>query len=131
MLEWTSYLGYYYATPKDFIEEQLKVAKNIILCLDLKGALTLKRRYPRNIVTIFVMPPSLDTLLHRIAKRCNKTKDEEVKQRLKLAQQELQAAGRYDYCLVNKDLNAAVRQLKDIILKEIAEKILNNAAISD
>jgi guanylate kinase len=119
LLEWTSYLGYYYATPKDFIEEQLKVAKNIILCLDLKGALTLKRRYPRNIVTIFVMPPSLDTLLHRIAKRCNKTKDEEVKQRLKLAQQELQAAGRYDYCLVNKDLAQTTRQLKDIILKEI------------
>lgn len=119
LLEWTKYLGYYYATPRDFIEEQLKEAKNIILCLDLKGALTLKRQYPRNTVTIFVMPPSQETLLHRITKRCHKTKDEEVKQRLKLAQQELQAAGGYDYCLVNKDLNAAVRQLKGIILKEI------------
>lgn len=119
LLEWTSYLGYYYATPKDFIEERLKAAKNIILCLDLKGALALKRRYPRNIVTIFVVPPSLDTLLHRLAKRCHKTKDEEVKQRLRLAQEELQAAGRYDYCLVNKDLAQTARQLKDIILKEI------------
>ena len=119
LLEWTRYLGYYYATPKDFIERQLKEAKNIILCLDLKGALTLKRRYQQNTVTIFVMPPSQDTLLERITQRCNKTKEEEVKQRLKLAQEELAARARYDYCMVNKDLSQATQQLKGIILKEI------------
>ena len=120
ILEWTKYLGYYYATPRDFIEGQLYKARNIILCLDLKGAFTIKRRYPRNTVTIFVVPPSLDTLLHRITGRCNKTKKEEVRQRLELAREELSAAGRYDYCVVNKDLNQARKESQGIILKEIA-----------
>jgi guanylate kinase len=119
ILEWTKYLGYYYATPRDFIAERIKRGQNIILCLDVKGALALKRRYPRDTVTIFISPPSEEALSERIAQRCRKTKDEEIKQRLKLAQGELEAAGRYDYCLVNQDLDAAVRQLRGIILKEI------------
>jgi len=119
LLEWTEYMGYYYATPGDFIEEQIKKAKNVILCLDLRGAFTLKRLYPRNVITIFIMPPSISALLERMTKRCCKTKDEEVRQRLKLAQQEVRAANRYDYCLVNKDLRQAIRQLKDIISQEI------------
>ncbi len=120
LLEWTKYLGYYYATPRDFIDRQLKRAKNLILCLDLKGTFVLKRRYPRNTVTIFIMPPSLDMLLGRITKRCHKTRDEEVRQRLELAQQEVRVAAKYDYCVVNKDLNQATKQLQGIILKEIA-----------
>jgi len=120
LLEWTKYLGYCYATPKEFMERQLHKAKHVILCLDLKGAFTVKRQYPGNAVTIFVVPPSLDTLLYRITSRCNKTKEEEVRQRLTLAQQELTACDRYDYCVVNKDLNQAIKELKGIILKEIA-----------
>ncbi len=119
LLEWTKYLGYYYATPKEFIERQLHKAKHVILCLDLKGAFTIKRQYPKNTVTIFVMPPSLDTLLQRIAARCNRTKEKEVRQRLRLAQEELSACDRYDYCVVNKDLEQATKQLQGIILKEI------------
>lgn len=119
ILEWTKYLGYYYATPKEFIERQLHKAKHVILCLDLKGAFTIKRQYPKNTVTIFVIPPSLDTLLHRITTRCNKTKEGEVRQRLTLAQQELSACDRYDYCVVNKYLSRAAKQLEGIILKEI------------
>ena len=119
LLEWTKYLGYYYATPKEFMERQLNRAKHVILCLDLKGAFAVKRRYPENTVTIFVIPPSLDTLLHRITGRCNKTKKEEVRQRLTLAQEELSACDRYDYCVVNRDLNQTAKELKGIILKEI------------
>ena len=119
ILEWTRYLGYYYATPRDFVERQLSRARHVILCLDLKGAFSIKRRYPHNTVTIFVIPPSLNTLLHRMTARCNKTKEEEVKQRLELAREELAVAARYDYCVVNKDLNQATKQLQGIILKEI------------
>jgi len=119
ILEWTKYLGYYYATPKDFVDWRLQDAKNLILCLDLKGAFILKRRYPQNTVTIFVMPPSLDTLLGRITRRCHKTRDEEVRRRLELAQEEVRAAARYDYCVVNKNLSEATGQLKDIILKKL------------
>ncbi len=121
LLEWTKYLGYYYATPKEFMERQLHKARHVILCLDLKGAFTIKRRYSKNTVMIFVMPPSLDTLLHRMTTRCNKTKEGEVRQRLTLAKQELAVCDRYDYCVVNKDLNQAIKQLQGIILKEITQ----------
>jgi guanylate kinase len=58
--------------------------------------------------------------LDRITGRCNKTKEEEVRQRLKLAKDELRAAGKYDYCVVNEDLIQASKQLQGIILKETA-----------
>ncbi len=119
ILEWTRYLGYHYATPKDFVDGQLKRGKHIILCLDLKGTLKIKRLYPKNTVAIFIMPPSLEALRHRIEGRCNKTHKEEIKQRLKLAQEELSASRNYDYCLVNKNLTSAVKELQDIILREI------------
>lgn len=120
ILEWTKYLGHYYGTPKDCIEKQLDKARYVVLCLDFKGASVVKQRYGDNAVTIFVMPPSLDALLHRITRRCNEIKKEEVKERLRLAQQELSSADKYDYCVVNKDLKGAVKQLQNIIVTEIS-----------
>ena len=119
ILEWTKYLGYYYGTPRFFVERQIKRGKNIVLCLDLKGALRIKRLFPLNSVTIFVLPPSLRTLRLRIRKRCQKTKQEEIARRLKLAEEELSASRRYDYAVVNKNLERAFRELKGIILEEV------------
>lgn len=125
ILEWTRYLGYYYATPRDFVEKQLEAGKNIALCLDLKGALYINRLYPDNSVTIFILPPSLESLRKRIELRCSKTKKEEVGMRLKLAKKELRACARYDYSLVNENLTKAAKELKGIILKK-----LNNQTIA-
>lgn len=122
ILEWTKYLGYYYATPKDLIGKGLARSKHLVLCLDLKGARYIKRAYPANAVTIFVAPPSLELLRHRIANRCPRTKQGEIKKRLLLARKEVLASGQYDYCVMNKELAHAVKQLRRIILKEI-EKI--------
>ncbi len=117
ILEWTKYLGYYYATPRDFVDKQLEKRKNIILCLDLKGSLRIKRLYPGQCVTIFILPPSIKALQRRIEGRCNKTEKEEIRRRLESARQELTEAGRYDYCIVNKNLTQAAKELKGIILK--------------
>lgn len=119
ILEWTKYLGYYYGTPRFLVEKQLSRGKNIILCLDLKGAIRIKRLYPKNSVTTFVLPPSIQTLRLRIEKRCHETKKEEIARRLKLAKEELSASRRYDYTIVNKNLERALRELKGIILQEI------------
>jgi guanylate kinase len=119
ILEWTRYLGYYYATPKDFFEKHLKKGKNIILCLDVKGAFRIKRAYPRNTVTIFVVPPSLGVLGERMRRRCNKTDSEEIRRRVRLAEDELLLAHRYDYCLVNKNLDKVAKELGAIILNKI------------
>ncbi len=122
ILEWTRYLGYYYATPKDFVENQLKYGGNVILCLDLAGARKIKKLYPRNTRTIFVEPPSIDVLHSRIRNRCHKTAHEEISQRLGLAQQEISSARQYDYSLVNQDLDLGVQELKRIIVENIKKE---------
>jgi guanylate kinase len=124
ILEWTRYLGYYYATPRDCVERQLKKGRSIILSLDLRGALRIKRLYPRNTVTIFIAPPSLEVLRKRIEGRCHKTAKSEIRQRLGLARREILSSRRYDYCLMNKSLRRAAGSLREIILKEV--NLLNN-----
>jgi guanylate kinase len=118
ILEWTRYLGYYYGTKKDILEKRIGGGRHIGLCLDLKGALVLKRRYPHNTVTIFIQPPSIKELRKRIEGRSQNTGQEEVDKRIKLAEAELKSSRRYDYVLKNKNLTQAVERLKGIILKE-------------
>ncbi len=118
ILEWTKYLGYYYGTSKDFVDSRLANGLSTLLCLDLKGMLKIKQLYPRQAVSIFVMPPSLYLLQERIQKRCSKTKKKEIGERLKLAKKEVKNAGLYDYCVVNEDLKRALAESKQIVLKE-------------
>ncbi len=119
ILEWTKYLGYYYGTARDFIEAQLKKARSLVLCLDLKGAVRIKELYPKNAVTIFIMPPSLEELARRIENRHRETSKEEITKRLRLAKREMSSAKEFDFCVVNNDLVQAVKVLKGIIAKKI------------
>ena len=118
ILEWTRYLGYYYGTPRDPLESRLKRGLSVGLCLDFKGARILKKYYPKNTVTVFVLPPSLSILEHRIRNRCRKTNEKEIVQRIKLAREELKSASRFDYCVLNKNLDVAAKELKEIFLQE-------------
>ncbi len=118
ILEWTKYLGYYYGTPREPVEDRLKQGRHLGLCLDLKGAKVLKRRYPHNAVTIFVLPPSLSVLKTRIEGRRRETNAKEVDQRLRLAKREILAASQFDYCILNQNLPEALRVLKKIFYKE-------------
>jgi guanylate kinase len=119
IIEWTRYLDYYYGTPKDYLDAQLKKKKNIVLCLDIKGALSIKRIYPRNTVTIFILPPQIGALRQRICVRTTDIKKENLFRRLNLADKEITASSRYDYRVVNDVLTLSLRQLKDIIMKRI------------
>ncbi len=122
ILEWTEYLGYYYGTPRSFVEAQLKKGRSVILCLDLKGALEVKKLYPGKTSTIFILPPSIKELSQRIKQRCNKTNKEEVSNRVRLARKEVLDSKKYDYRVENKELISASNRLKDIVLE-----ILTNA----
>ncbi|MDD2680049.1 MAG: guanylate kinase [Candidatus Omnitrophica bacterium] len=121
ILEWTRYLGYYYGTKKDALEKSLASGRHLALCLDMRGALRLKRLYPKNTVTVFIEPPSLKELRKRIAGRCCQTKPEEIERRVRLAQAELKNSRRYDYVVKNNNLTQAAARLGDIILKEIGD----------
>lgn len=119
ILEWTRYLGYYYGTPKKFVDGVLDAGKSAVLCVDLKGVEKLTRLYRGKAVTIFVMPPSIEELRRRIGRRCSRISDREVEQRLKMAKKEVMSSKGFDYCLVNEDLTAATRQLKIFILNKL------------
>jgi len=119
ILEWTRYLGYYYGTARRAVEGQLNRGKGVILCLDLKGAARVKKLYPEQTRTIFVMPPSMEELAGRIHKRCSQTREDEIRKRLRRAKEEIRSFRKYDFSLVNQDLSTAVRQLKNIIIKNL------------
>jgi len=119
ILEWTKYLGYYYGTPRGPLESQLARGKSLGLCLDLKGARILKKIYPENTITVFVLPPSLDVLKNRIQNRCRQTNKNEVTQRIGLARKELLATSSFDHCIMNQNLKVALRELKKIFFQAI------------
>lgn len=119
LLEWTKYLGYYYGTSKEFVQGQTKKGKNILFCVDLLGVKSIKRMFPKNTVTIFVLPGSLSDLPARIKGRCQKTKGREIKGRLSMAKKEIRASSQFDYQVVNADLKKALGGLKDIVVKKL------------
>ena len=119
ILEWTRYLGYYYGTPGEFVDDTLARGRHLILCLDLRGARRIKRLYPKNTVTIFVLPPSLGVLKGRIEKRCVHTAPQEIARRLRRAQDEVAVASGYEYRIVNAHLNQSVQALEKIIKQRL------------
>ncbi|RJO65422.1 MAG: guanylate kinase [Candidatus Omnitrophota bacterium] len=119
LLEWTEYLGYYYGTPKELRSDKSSARPGLVLCLDIKGARRVKKLYPENSVSIFVMPLSLKLLPQRMQKRCSKTGAKEIEQRLALAEEEVRASMHYDYRIVNKDLGKAIVALRNIIKRKL------------
>lgn len=118
ILEWTRYLGYYYGTPKSLVDKYLARNLSPVLCLDVKGALRIKKIYPLNAVTIFILPPKVQDLRLRIEKR-SRLKPGEIRKRLEIARKEISLRKLYDYAIVNRDLKQASKCLRDIVLKEL------------
>ena len=116
LLEHAEFCGNYYGTPKAFVDETTKSGKNIILEIEVEGALQVKRMYPEA-VFIFVIPPSLKELRERLINRKTETMDV-IEKRLNRAREELLYFKEYDYVVVNDDLNKATRAIENIIEAE-------------
>lgn len=116
LLEWVKNFGYYYGTPKKDILRAINRGKDVLLRIDVKGAMQIKRRFPESIL-IFLKPPSMKELIRRLKKR-NTDKSEEIDKRLKLAKKELGYISEYKYVVVNDDLNRAVKEFAAIIKNE-------------
>ena len=116
LLEWVKNFGYYYGTPKKDILRAINRGKDVLLRIDVKGAMQIKRRFPESIL-IFLKPPSMKELIRRLKKR-NTDKSEEIDKRLKLAEKELGYISEYKYVVVNDDLNRAVKEFAAIIKNE-------------
>jgi guanylate kinase len=119
-LEWTKTYGWYYGTPKRLVNEILKNGKDVLLSIDVKGAIKVKRLYPDSVL-IFILPPSLKELRGRLKKRDSEN-TKEIKKRLKIVRRELAFAKRYDYAVVNDSITNAASKLKTIVYAEKGER---------
>ncbi len=116
-IEWGKFYDYYYGTLRNVVEKDLNEGRNILLELDVKGALEIKKQYP-DAVTIFIAPPSMEELRNRLAKRNTET-EEDFRKRILRAEMELGFKEKFDYLVVNDELERAKKEAKEIILKEI------------
>lgn len=113
-IEYAEVFGNYYGTPKKEVESRLKEGKNILLDIDVQGALNVMKSFPEGLF-IFVLPPSLEELRHRIVHR-GKDEPDVIERRLGQAESEIAQADKYDYQIVNDDLDDAVEKIKKIII---------------
>lgn len=115
-LEYASYNDNYYGTPKDKVEEKLNEGKDVILVIDINGAINIKKIIP-SALFIFIMPPDMETLKNRLIGRKTESKDKVV-QRFITAYNEVNNYKKYNYVVVNDKVEDAVNKVKSIIQSE-------------
>ncbi len=115
-LEWTDNFGDLYGTPLKFVKDALSKGRDIILSIDVKGAMQVKKIY-RDAVLIFLLPPSMEVLKRRLKRRKSEGRKKRIK-RLEVAKKELTYLDRYNYSIVNDSLAVAANALKSIIIRE-------------
>jgi len=115
-LEWAIVHGHYYGTPRKFVEDKIKSNVNVILDIDVQGAMTVMKKV-RDAVFVFIAPPSFDELKKRLLKRGTE-KEEDMVKRLEDAKKELEQIPKFQYLIVNVDLQESIEQLTSIIVAE-------------
>jgi len=115
-LESATIYDHRYGTPLSFVQHHLQLGKDVLFDIDYQGTKQILAHKISKIVSIFILPPSIETLRHRLESRGDKP--ELIKQRLALAQTEIDHAKYYDYVVVNDNLDTALHEIQSIILKE-------------
>lgn len=115
-LEHATLFGEYYGTAKTFVMEKIADHKDCILAIDVQGGKQLIKQSGNDIpvISIFVMPPSLEVLEGRLRKRSTET-EEEIRKRLTVAKQEMAERSLYDHVVVNEEVENAVRKIEEIL----------------
>ena len=111
-LEYDNHFENYYGTPKEFVQKQLQT-KNVILEIEVNGAFKAKKSYPEAVL-IMIVPPSVDELKARLVGRGTETA-EDIEERLARLDYELSQKDKYDYTVVNDDLERAIGEIEQII----------------
>lgn len=116
LLEYAEYVGNYYGTSLKVIRDRLEQGQDVLLDIEVQGAATVKAKCPEAVL-IFILPPSLEELAHRLQARSTDSEDAIVK-RLERAREECSEIGRYDYLVVNDSVIAAVGEIVSILTAE-------------
>ena len=115
-IEYTNYAGNYYGTPKKYIKEKLDSGIDVILIIEIEGASNIKKLVPEALM-IFIMPPSLKELVKRLKKRGTET-NEKIIRRFHTAYKEINEVTKYNYVVVNDNLEEASNKVESIITAE-------------
>ena len=117
-LEHARYVENYYGTPRDYVEQERNKGKNVILEIDVQGGLQVIEKCS-DCISIFIMPPSIDELRSRLSGRGTE-KEEVISKRVDEAQREIKQGSVYKYHVVNNDIETSIKEVSDILKKEMA-----------
>lgn len=115
-MEWAEFCGNYYGTPKKYVVEQLAEGRNVILEIEVQGALQIKELYPEGVL-VFLIPPNLEELGKRLTNRGTEDK-ETINRRIQRALEELELAEEYDYVVINDTVEQAAEDILAIVRAE-------------
>ncbi len=118
LLEWAEFAGNYYGTPKAPVLEKLAAGQRVILEIELQGARQVRQTFPEAL-QVFVLPPSLAELEHRIRQR-GQDSEAAIARRLSRARVEIEAAPEFDIQIVNDHLDSALQQLEQVLFRDPA-----------
>ena len=124
----SSDLNHYYGTPRSYVEEQLENGKDVILEIEIQGALKVKEKFPDTLL-VFITPPSAKELRRRLIGRGTESM-EVIEQRLARAKEEAEGIDDYDCLIVNDDLESCVDELHSVIQNEKKKVARNGEFIS-
>lgn len=116
LLEYAEYVGNYYGTPVDYVNEMLESGKDVFLEIEVQGARQVRKKFPEGLF-IFLAPPSLSELQKRIEGRGTET-EELIANRMKIAKEELEMMELYDYVVENDQVDLACERIKAIVIAE-------------
>lgn len=126
-IEYAQYCDNYYGTPADYVNSQLKEGKDVILEIEIQGAMKVKERFP-DALLLFVMPPSAEELQRRLVGRGTET-EEVIAKRMSRANEEALGIEQYDYIVINDDLERCTEEMHSIVQATHNEPKRNQAFI--
>lgn len=128
LIEYAQYVKHFYGTPKEYVLNQMKKGKDVILEIEIQGALKIKERFPETIL-IFVMPPSAEELKRRLIGRGTESM-EVINARLRRAVEEAKGMEAYDYILINEKIETCVEAMHQMIQVQHNRASNNGAFLS-
>jgi guanylate kinase len=114
LIEYEEIFGNYYGTPATEIDRARAMGKRLVFDIDVKGGLSIRRKFPLESILIFIAPPAMDILEHRLRRRQTEL-EEVIQRRLERAGMEMGMSGQYDYIVVNDDLERAVTEVERLV----------------
>lgn len=129
LLEWAEVHGNFYGTPRSPVEAVLSQGRDVLFDIDYQGTQQVRKKAPTDVVTIFILPPSMKELRSRLVRRAEDA-PEVIAKRLENSRNEIARWEMYDYVIVNEDIQRALNQVRSILIAERLKRVRQQDGIS-